>query len=279
MNAIAEDSALNFEVEKMPIFAGKDPAINVIGKCALVRTDTRKVLGVVGENFGLVQNQELFPALDDEIFDSVDLSMRGDASIKDHTAFDGSVCYREYIFPKIMPSPNSPKDLGFLLTVTNGFGGSSLKIGSGAIDFYCQNGSVFASKQHSYMRRHSANLNLLGVKDAVESSIYTYKQKTTIFGEWMRKQVTDGQVSDFLTAKTTKGLGKKLMRQYRHEREERGATVWALYSALTNWSSHTGAGPFATRDTGMDHEAYTRMGRKMEVARITNSDEFLALAA
>ena len=66
---------------------------------------------------------------------------------------------------------------------------------------------------------------------------------------------------------------------FKEEAETRGANVYALYSAFTNYSSHANDNGFALRETKSDTAAVTMMNREMEVSRWTSSVPFLQLAA
>ena len=277
-------SVLDFEVHKENLTTAG--GLLVPRKCALVRNDNDAVLGIVGKKFGIIQNNDLFPAIDAEVFSSLPAEAKENAVISDSVAFNGSVCYRHYKFPTIKPDEgqtlrarDSVTDLGFMLTIANGFGGSSLAISSGAIDFYCDNGIISGKMDAHYTRRHSADINIHGLTPAVTAAVASFENDTIKWARWMKKQVSDGTVSDFLENVVSPGLGKKLMSQWFVEKEARGANVWAVYSALTNYASHTSDGRFAVRNTGADHEAFTRMGRHQRVAKIAESDEFLALTA
>ena len=67
------------------------------------------------------------------------------------------------------------------------------------------------------------------------------------------------------------------MEQMEREADARGRTVWALYSALTAYSSH--ATDFPVRNSSnVDNVAVTLDTREREVARIVGSEQFLRLA-
>ena len=278
-------NVLDFEVRKERLTA--DGGIKVPGKCALVRDDNNAVLGIVGEKFGIIQNKSLFSAIDAEVFEPFDEKARNNAIIEDSIAFGGSICYRQYKFPTVTPKEgeilrvkDDSTDLGFMMTVANGFGGSALSVASGAIDFYCDNGIISGRVDASYSRRHSSLISIRTLAPAVEAAIAAYHDKSIQWATWMKTQVSDGQVSDYLEAVVTKGLGKKLMAQWFVEKEIRGSNAWALFSAMTHYASHTETGSkFATRQTGTDHEAYTKMNRHAEVAKLTSHNEFWRVAA
>ena len=70
-----------------------------------------------------------------------------------------------------------------------------------------------------------------------------------------------------------------VMAQFEAEAAERGRTVWALYSALTNYASHNSE-RFGVRNSGnVDNTAVTLDGREREVARIVDGDAFQRVAA
>jgi hypothetical protein len=70
-----------------------------------------------------------------------------------------------------------------------------------------------------------------------------------------------------------------MMDQFDTEAASRGRTVWALYSALTFYSSHNSE-RFGVRNSGnVDNEAVTLDQREREVSRVIGSDAWARLAA
>ena len=69
-----------------------------------------------------------------------------------------------------------------------------------------------------------------------------------------------------------------LVDQYAREMDERGPNLWALYSALTYYSSHND-GAFTLRRSveEMDTTATIMLRRELAVARWVQSDEWKAL--
>ena len=57
-------SDADFTVSKQPLFAGENKDIHIPGYCATVRDDTHIPLGIVGENYGIVQNHDAFNFVD-----------------------------------------------------------------------------------------------------------------------------------------------------------------------------------------------------------------------
>jgi len=281
----AEKSPLDFRVRKEELKTVT--GVPIEGKCALVREDTNQAISIVGNKFGVIQNDVLFPELNDIVFSSIPDS-HGTAKIVDRTAYNGRICYRDYVFPSEVVTEgegtwhgDGVTDLGFMLTLVNGFGGTSLQLYGGAIDYYCSNGLVNAGQRDiMYRLRHSRRIEVFAMEEAVEKAVDQFNFNRKVWKEWSETELTNDQVSKFLEDNAdSKAFGKKIFNQWLNEKGVRGSNLWALLSAFTNYASHTDSGPFAVRNTGRDSEAATRMSRMQRVARMAESPEFLALAA
>ena len=71
---------------------------------------------------------------------------------------------------------------------------------------------------------------------------------------------------------------KMMMEQFEQESIARGRSVWALYSALTAYSSHADLFP-VRNSSASDNIAVTLDNREREVSRIVSSDQWRQLAA
>jgi len=70
---------------------------------------------------------------------------------------------------------------------------------------------------------------------------------------------------------------ERLLERYKYEAADRGPTVWALFSALTYFGSHTGEA-FPMRTTGEDHAAHTMHKREMQVKQWVDHPLFKSVA-
>ena len=68
------------------------------------------------------------------------------------------------------------------------------------------------------------------------------------------------------------------MEQLDREAAARGMTVWSVYSALTQWSSHA-TDQFKVRNTGADNVAAVLADRETAVTRIVSSEAWQRFAA
>ena len=284
---MSQTDVLNFRVEKKRITVGD--GIPVHDKVALVRKDNNAVLSIVGSDFGLIQNDEVFSRVDKEITNIVGGIDRKNAVITDGIAYKGAICYRDYHFPTVKPKrmadmPNtgdSVTDLGLLIRVKNGFRDTALSLTVGVVDFYCTNGMVSWKQSLSYRQSHLRGANPYGITTFVLTGINWYQKESKTWMKWMRKNITPREVEIFLGKAFPKSntLRTNLLHQFEQERQVRDSTVWALVSSLSYYSSHIGGGRFAVRERYRDNASHIRATRQAEVARIMQSRNFLQLAA
>jgi hypothetical protein len=240
------------------------------------------VLSVVGSGYRLVHNRELFGRVEDtlcKIMTSEDLA---DVRVTDKVSSYGRMCYRDYIFPNIkcVVGTNTRSTVAFRLIVQNGYGGSALRVHAGAIDFYCSNGIINGDYTSAY-RKHTSGLMVEGISEAVEKALISFSDNELKWRNWSKKTVTHGEAMQlFRDLAQSAKLQENLADQYLKEREDRGHTLWAVYSALTYYASHND-GPFALRSTveQQDTVASTMLQRELNVSQWVKSPAWRKLEA
>jgi hypothetical protein len=275
-------SPIMFTAYERPLFYdGKNgDRYSNTGHKALVRmNDSGPVcLNVVKNTYKVVQNVELFDAIDEGLRAGLGSDYRSAATVNDKISYNGTQCFREYIFPDIKVESPERDTIAFRIIVQNGFGTGAIKLYSGAIDFFCTNGLIIGDYTSTYAK-HTSGLKLGRFKEAVEGSVNMFWKNRHLYGELAGKKVlSDDDVSKFYERNFGERLGARLYRQYLIETKVRGRTLWAVYSALTYYSSHVD-GEFSVRNTGNDHTASTLMNREVAVMRVTQSTELMELAA
>jgi hypothetical protein len=70
-------------------------------KKMLVREDTGSYMSVVNRKYRTVLNEEVLFPLQQQMVNHFDPMVLEDIQIKDHISKDGSVCFAEYILPKM----------------------------------------------------------------------------------------------------------------------------------------------------------------------------------
>lgn len=245
----------------------------------LLRNDdgVPRALNVVGVGYQLVQNKSLFMAIEDQFMDAFTPDELVGVKVNDSMAYDGRTCVREYQFPNVRCEAPSVSDIAFRTIVKNGFGGSSIALFTGAIDFFCTNGMISGKYDCMYMR-HTKGLKLTNITRRIRRSIDVFYTNVSMWHEWYGKRIDNDEARGFFADKYSDQLAKRLFRQYLIEAQVHGPNMWALYSALTYYATHD-EGDFATRKTDTNHSPVTMLKREEQVQSVVSSDTWLRLVA
>lgn len=281
-----ELGTLNFSVSKIPMSftlrkRGQKVPNHVPDHEVLVRDDTGEVLTVVGKNYGIVQNKELFSDIDRQIASIFSKGKLRGATVRNDLAYSGGICMREYVFPAVKYSKklaDKKANLCFRLVVVNGHGGTALKVIAGAFDGYCLNGTIFGEAQASFLRRHSKGARVADITSQISAAVKLFPKMCKLYDLWASTGVTDRAVKSLLdSTEFSERIREKLFARWMRESEDRGATVWAFYSALTYYARDDKK-EFAIRETKRDHKVATLLNRERSVAKVTRSKAWEKLA-
>jgi hypothetical protein len=271
-----QPSPLDFKVFSRPVFyTGTNGQQFPTDNKALVRCDAGTgdvpvCLSVVGKGYHVVQNDELFTA--------IDAGINGRrVEISDDTAHQGKTCIRTYTMPDVSFVSPDGKDIAFRVIAVNGFGSTAVKVYAGAIDFFCMNGMVLGSFVSAYAR-HSSGIQLQGFTKQIDLAQTEFWRTEETIERRVGTKVNLGNVNKWLEENFSERRAKKLADQVEQEVHVRGNSLWAVQSALTNWATHQTVEP-ALRRSGTDPVASTMLARETTVARLLEQPEFMALAA
>jgi len=242
-------------------------------------------LNIVGAGYKLVQNRELFHNVEETMRQQMLPEHLVGVQVKDRVAYYGRVCYRDYVFPnircRVQPKTSYTRvasDVAFRIIVQNGYGGSALRIHSGAIDFYCSNGMIRGEYSTSY-RKHTKGLVVDNLGSVVTKALLSFSAAQDVWQQWAGTTVSATSVTEFfnkiaMSEKMKDGLSD----QYMRERDERGPNLWALYSALTYYASHDdGAFALRRKNDDLDSASATMMQREINVSKWTQLPEWQAM--
>lgn len=279
---IDDFGALDFTVSKLPLFTNTGgKKVPVAANSVLVRDDSKEPIAVVGNNFGIVQNRDLFGNVNEQIKAAVSPADMKGVFVFNKIAYNGKFCIRDYFFPAIggKKLADENADLKFRILVVNGFGGSSLSVLTGAVDMFCHNGMMSGEIVGSYVRRHTKNLTTDSISEKIKLAVDSFPKMIELYNRWSHKKISDKAVIEYLKETDfSSRLQGRLFDRYVIEKQVRGGSVWALYSALTYFSSH-GKEDFTTRNTNDDHSATTMLNREKQVLRNVRNAKFSQLAA
>jgi hypothetical protein len=221
-------------------------------KKMLVREDTGSYMSVVNRKYRTVLNEEVLFPLQKQMVNHFDPVVLEDIQIKDHISKDGSVCFAEYILPKMKQTVETETghktDVGLRYILKNTFdGSSSVVFYGGVIDFFCTNGMI-AGQYDVTRKRHTKNFSVDGFVYAFDDTIKRHHTIVEQYQRWADTRIWDSKkVIDLYRTltkgtadepKRTNGLSDRLYAQYLDEIQERGKNIFSVVSALTHYSSH-----------------------------------------
>jgi hypothetical protein len=238
------------------------------------------VLNVVGNNYRLVHNKELFTNVEDVLRKKMQGSALRDVQVTDKVSGWGRVCLREYVFPNIVCklTRGARSSIAFRLIVQNGYGGSALRLHAGGIEFYCSNGMISGDYQSTY-HKHTSGLVVAGVGASVENALQAFAHNQLKWQHWADTPVKYQEAMElFRQLASSEKLSENLAQQYMRETDQRGSNLWAVYSAMTYYASHTD-GEFKLRESvvAQDSQASTMLQRELNVAKWIQSRHWKAL--
>ena len=270
----------DFTVAERPLFMvdGKtDLSAKVPEFKALYRTDTCQVLSVVKNSYRVIQNEEVFDAVEQNVVQALGHSRLANAKIEDDIAKDGLLSMRSWVFPdiRVRSTTTSKSDIAFRIVAINGFGGISVKCFYGGVDFYCLNGLIVGEDYSVLAFRHTTKHMDTGVRfTPIRDSLEQFEEQSKVWLRWQNTYVEHENVMVFLSEKVeSDSLLSTLENQIINEYAHRGQTLWAVYSALTFYASHN-EGFFAVSELAKGNEAAVMLKRQNAVKRMVNSPQW-----
>lgn len=252
---------------------------NLAGHKALIRLSpdakSASVLAVVSDSYRIVHNRELICRVEDTLMKELPERALKDVRVTDKVAYNGRVCYREYVFPGLCSDIGAKSQIAFRIIIQNGYGGSAIRILAGAIEFWCSNGCVRGEYDAIY-RRHTSGLVIEHLDTTVARSINTYVKATHEWRKWTKQPIAhEAAMELFRAIAHTPSQLEKFTDRWMTEQEDRGRNLWAAYSTLTYYASHN-EGQFAVRRESANASAIM-MQRELNVAKWIERPEFRAL--
>lgn len=259
---------------------------------AMVREDNGAVLGVVGNDYQIVQTQDIVTAHENAIERAFPADMLRNVTTKDSISRGGAFTKREYVFPecvaKISESPrgkySSSTDVmlrSSIYTTHDGHGSAASAFSS--IDGFCAN-SLLYSHMDVFRRRHTSGFIMPEKAFAAhaEAALENWNERVALMNMWSQYQLTSKDAKDKLESIKTisERRREKLLVRFDVEAGRRGATMWALVSAMTFYASHndTDSGFGVRGSGGKDNESETLNKREAEVVVWINNPAIKSLS-
>lgn len=231
------DKNYNFPVELQPIYL--DDSNEILGKKAVVRTDTKQALGIVSNGYGLVHHGTVVDAIREatasyETTEKLDVTM------------NGAFLFLSISFPRIQQEVKTGDFIRLMMIIRNSYNGMHrLQVIFGAFRLVCSNGMVLGKKFTELSYRHmSSKVEALNKKSIMEqystvSSGYIklFEERGEQISVMARTNVT--QEPKKLFSPEFAKLPKYLLKEAEHSFEaENDRTAWGYYNALTYAVTH-----------------------------------------
>jgi phage/plasmid-like protein (TIGR03299 family) len=244
-------AGLNYQVEKRPLFTYDTannqnsssqnsnaesiiPEIEVPDYYATIRTDTEQVLGVVGNDYEIVQNVNAF-----SFFDAIVASRKG---ILYETAGALGKGERIFITAKLPDYIKVGRDdlieqYLFLTTSHDGFG--SITAAFTPVRIVCQNtlNAALKNSSNTIRIRHTASAaeKLKGAQQILGSSMLQAVELEAVFNRWARLKITDREVKQLI--QLAMAPNKEVLQNLQNERlEEFSATFNNTVSSVMEYA-------------------------------------------
>jgi hypothetical protein len=216
---------------------------------AIVRTDTGAVLGTHGGAYQMIRHGEVVDKMEQAARNSDRLS-------RDYThtqqVFENGAKLRGTIaFNDLVIEPQVGDYIKFHVDYTNSYDGAwSIMIKAEGYRLWCSNGCASPKALSFNRNKHTSGFSLAGTQAKIDNAINGFFDSQGIWQEYATQPVSQLEAETFLKAtickrstnttqvKINESKLEKLMGFYRNESTKLGKNKWALYNALTYWSSH-----------------------------------------
>tara|TARA_R110000824_G_scaffold95101_4_gene228833 strand:+ start:1073 stop:1984 length:912 start_codon:yes stop_codon:yes gene_type:complete len=241
-----------------------------------------EVIGIVGNRYQIVHNSDLYESL-------IEASQR--AFISDHgvqlteeSARNGAWSKATLHYPSIgldiRQLTGKSTHLRLKAGFTNTYDGSGkVRVQVGCTDLWCMNGSSVLESSRM-VGKHTSGFDLKSLTNFLVQGFETFHQKVSIWQQWADRRVTPTEAKKLLKDLGLDGRrAEGIMTQIEKEFDQRGESLWSVYSALTYEASHSSEAFPARKTKGASTTALTLDRRASNVERLVNSPAFLAMAA
>ena len=208
----AKQAGLDWTVSDKPLFAEIEPASidmhgvsqalykQVTNRNAMVRNDTNEIIGVVGDKYKIVQNMEVFSALD-TLVDS------GDARYTAAGEYNnGANIWMVMELPVGVQVANDPH-AAFLLVQSSHDGSCAVRIRPIIERLYCMNqvNRIIKGKHrndYTYTMKHTTNsqLSVADIRNITQLTYDSIQEYETVAGVLLERKVDDRQVRNIFKA-------------------------------------------------------------------------------
>ena len=281
-------SLFDFGVEEVPLHYfhtnqnGVEIEHSAPKKKAIVRSDSGEFLGNHSDRYKTVPHYGLYKQHAERIAEVIPTN---NIEVIDQTWDNGAKARRTVHFLDQTVAVKDGDVVNLRSDVFNSLDGSwAFQTFTGAYRSLCLNTLVFGGQSmYQEKRKHTGGLSIAGALSKIGNSIDIFANQGEQFKKWSNTTLDDKQVAHVLgqtvcfkksktielqdlktgdidLRNTNTRLCDYLLYRYEQEQGMLGKTLWALYNAVTHWSTHTDETYESMNDKGELKEI--SMGRK-----------------
>jgi len=243
----------------------------------VIRTDTDECIGMVNSTYKGTSHPDYFRKMREQWMNTL---QPDNYNIRTRTAGNGAWALETVIFPDLKGVVETNKhktETAMQLNYWHSINGStSNNFVGGLIDFFCTNEMI--TGDYSFLKkRNTKNFNLSTFADKAGSVIAGYSEHNAWCQSLAEKEIHLDQIDSMLESMMPKRKADKMFSSVLQETNVRGNNMWAVYSAMTQYATHSDR--FEFRKTNNDTQVQRQFNRNLEVAKWVEHPSFLEMAA
>ena len=216
---------------------------------AIIRTDTGAVLGTHGGAYQMIRHGEVVDKMEQAARNSnrVTRDFTHTQSVYENGAkLRGTIAFNDLVI-----EPQVGDYIKFHVDYTNSYDGMwSIMIKAEGYRLWCSNGCASPKALSFDRNKHTSGFSLAGTQAKIDNAMSGFFDSQGIWREYATRTVIPLEAETFLKAtlckrasnttqvKVNESKLEKLMGLFRTESSKLGQNKWALYNAMTYWSSH-----------------------------------------
>ncbi len=270
----------NIEIDRALNFSHAFEDTKVADKKYVLNQETGEYLGIVGHTFNCASHPDFFNSVWTTMTEHLPAHEMENAQVKWKSARHGAWGMMEVVLPNVKHKITSRKhetEVAQRIVSLHGIDGScSNQVFFGAIDFFCTNGLI-TGKYDKIRKKNTKNFSLENFEKELHMKDIQFEEQMGRL-QRMADASLEGKysmVEDVVKSMMADKPAEKMLDLYRQELPVRGNNVFALFSAMTNFSSYADErNGFKLRASDNDNAAITMWTRQQTVAQWTSSKEW-----
>jgi len=252
---------------------------------AIVFSDTNKYIAIVGANYNVVQNEEIYTTMAKALVKSK-LKLDG-LMVRASNSGNYARSLVEIKFPEYQVEVGNGDFTQLSTVMRNSYDGSwKHQLDTGGFRMVCANGQVIGDFQSIFAKRHISNFSMPDMATYLINSVENFADMGKRWVAMTGQPLTEAQAIDLLLSfigRSTDDEEQKLqwldskrarnvqaiVAGWRENSHSLGSNMWALYNTMTAHATHVGE---------LASPADVRSYRDKQVSRVLNEAELLLAA-